>query len=51
MLLVAAATPKHKSRGKAKFTDVAKKVAIEGKLNIEFDHTDQTWKAIGDNGP
>ena len=51
MLLAAAAAPKCKVRGKAKLLDVAKKVATEGKLNVEFDHTGHTWTAIGDNGP
>ncbi|GMN69640.1 hypothetical protein TIFTF001_038685 [Ficus carica] len=44
-------SPKCKGRGKAKLLDVVRKVATEGKLNVEFDHTGRTWKAIRDNGP
>ena len=31
--------------------DVTRKVATEGRLNVKFDHTNQTWKAFRDNGP
>ncbi|GMN70116.1 hypothetical protein TIFTF001_039164 [Ficus carica] len=37
--------------GLAKLLDVTWKVALEGKLNVQFDHNSQTWNAIGDNGP
>ncbi|GMN65239.1 hypothetical protein TIFTF001_034305 [Ficus carica] len=46
-----AAAPKYKGREKVKLLGVARKVPPKGKLNVEFDHAGQTWKAIGDNSP
>ncbi|GMN66381.1 hypothetical protein TIFTF001_035457 [Ficus carica] len=43
-----AAAPKRKGRGKAKLLDVTRKMATEGRLNVELDDTSQMWKAIGD---
>ncbi|GMN64557.1 hypothetical protein TIFTF001_033625 [Ficus carica] len=42
--------PCESCKGIAKLLDVTRKVALEGKLTVQFNHTGRTWKAIGDNG-